>query len=183
MGWIVSKDLKLRFWASDLESTGLLWDLVQQGKDAKLHNFCSIEISDQHFKDIKLVHPHTKKKLKELQAFIDDPCNVFIIHNAYTYDLHALEHFGIDTTNMKVIDTLPLSWYLANQRERHGLAWWGEEFGIPKPAVDDWENLTQEEYDHRVVEDCKIQRALWMKFCKEFGDMYGCKTQIGRAHV
>lgn len=168
---------KLRFFASDLESTGLVWDLVNQGDARKLHNFCAIEIKDKSYKDINLIHPHNKKELKKLQDFIDDPENVFIIHNAYTYDLHALEVFGIDTSKMKVIDTLPLSWYLANQRERHGLAWWGEEFGIPKPPVDDWENLTQEEYDHRVVEDCKIQRSLWMKFCTEFGLMYGCKTQ------
>lgn len=170
-------ELKLKFWASDLESTGLIWDLVQQGKDAKLHNFCAIEIKDKAFKDIKLFHPHTKKTFKEVQSFIDDPENVFIIHNAYTYDIHALEHFGFDVSKMQVIDTLPLSWYLANQRLQHGLAWWGEEFGIPKPVIDNWENLTQEEYDHRVIEDCKIQRCLWMKFCTEFGKMYKCKTQ------
>ena len=170
-------DLKLRFFASDLEATGLVWDLVQQGKDAKMHNFCSIEIKDKKFEDIQLIYPHSKKGLKELQAWIDNPENVFIIHNAYTYDLHALEHFGLNTDKMQIIDTLPLSWYLANQRERHGLAWWGEDFGIPKPVIDNWENLTQEEYDHRVIEDCKIQRSLWMKFCTEFGLMYGCKTQ------
>lgn len=170
-------DLKLRFWASDLEATGLVWDLVQQGDEAKMHNFCSIEIKDKKFEDIQMIYPHGRKGLKELQDWIDDPENVFIIHNAYTYDLHALEHFGLNIDKMQVIDTLPLSWYLANQRERHGLAWWGEDFGIPKPVVDDWENLTQEEYDHRVIEDCKIQRSLWMKFCTEFGLMYNCKTQ------
>lgn len=173
----MTEEIKLRFWASDLESTGLVWDLVQQGDDAKLHNFCSIEIKDKKFENIQLIHPHSNKTRKELQAWLDDPENVFIIHNAYTYDLHALEFFGFDTSKMKVIDTLPLSWYLANQRERHGLAWWGEDFNIPKPAVDDWENLTQEEYDHRVIEDCKIQRSLWMKFCTEFGAMYNCKSQ------
>lgn len=171
------EQIKYRFWASDLESTGLLWDLVQQGDDAKLHNFCAIEICDSKYKNIQMFHPHTKRTRKELQEFLDAPENIFIIHNAYTYDLDALEHFGFDTSNMKVIDTLPLSWYLDNQRELHGLAWWGEEFGIPKPKVDDWQGLTQEEYDHRVTEDCKIQRKLWMKFCKEFCKMYKLQTQ------
>lgn len=170
-------DIKYKFLASDLEASGLLWDMVLQGDDAKFHNFCSIEIKDKDFKEISMFHPHKLKDLKALQKWIDDPENVFIIHNAYTFDIHALEHFGIKTDKMQIIDTLPLSWYLANQRERHGLAWWGEEFGIPKPVIDDWEGLTQEEYDHRVIEDCKIQRSLWMKFCTEFGLMYGCKTQ------
>ena len=77
-------DLKLRFWASDLEATGLVWDLVQQGDEAKMHNFCSIEIKDKKFEDIQMIYPHGRKGLKELQDWIDDPENVFIIHNAYT---------------------------------------------------------------------------------------------------
>lgn len=173
----MSEELKLRFFASDLEATGLLWDMVKQGDEKQMHNFCSIEIKDKKFEDIRLHYPRDEKSFGELKEWLENPENVFIIHNAYTYDLHALELFGIDTSKIKVIDTLPLSWYLANQRERHGLAWWGEEFGVPKPPIDDWENLTQEEYDNRVIEDCKIQRLLWMKFCKEFGLMYGCKNQ------
>lgn len=173
----MSSQPKLRFFASDVEASGLLWDMVKQGDKKRMHNFCSIEIRDSNFKDVFLNHPHSSKSKKELQEWISSPENVFIIHNAYTYDLDALEMFGFDTSKMKVIDTLPLSWYLHNQRQQHGLAWWGEEFGVPKPPIEDWENLTQEEYDHRVLEDCKIQRLLWMKFCKEFGKMYGCKTQ------
>lgn len=173
----MSKDLKLRFFASDLEATGLIWQMVQQGDDKKLHNFCGIEIKDSKFQDVQMHHPHTKKAIQRLQDWIDDPENVFIIHNAYTYDLHALELFGLDVSKMKIIDTLPLSWYLHHDRERHGLEWWGEEFGVPKPKIDNWEDLTQEEYDHRVTEDCKIQRLLWMKLCTEFGEMYGVKTQ------
>ncbi|QIW91572.1 DNA polymerase [Acinetobacter phage vB_AbaM_D22] len=173
----MTEERKYRFFAADLEATGLLWDMVKQGDEKKLHNFCAIEIKDHKFQDITLIHPHNKKGLKELQEFIEHPDHIFLIHNAYTYDIHALELFGIDTSKMKVIDTLPLSWYLHHDRDRHGLEWWGEEFGVPKPKIDNWEDLTQEEYDHRVIEDCKIQRLLWMKLCTEFGEMYKVKTQ------
>lgn len=168
---------KLRFWASDIESSGLLFDLDKQGDEKRLHNFCAIEIKDVKYKDVKLFHPHTEKTRKELQEFISAPENIFIMHNGFSYDLLALEKFGFDVSKMKLIDTLPLSFYLHKDRDRHGLEKWGEEFGVPKPVIDDWENLTQEEYDNRVIEDCKIQQKLWMKLCTEFGEIYGCKTQ------
>lgn len=170
-------EIKYRFWASDLESTGLLEDLRIQGATARLHNFCAIEIKDKDFEDIQLFHPNKRKSREELQEFISAPENIFIMHNGLTYDMLALQFFGLDTSKMKIVDTLPMSFYLANSRERHGLEYWGEEFGVPKPKIDDWESLTQEDYDHRVIEDCKIQRLLWMKFCREFGEMYGCRTQ------
>lgn len=168
---------KLRFWASDIESSGLLFDLDKQGDEKRLHNFCAIEIKDVKYRDVKLFHPHTEKTRKELQDFISAPENIFIMHNGFCYDLLALEKFGFDVSKMKLADTLPLSFYLHKDRDRHGLEKWGEEFGVPKPAIDDWENLTQEEYDNRVIEDCKIQQKLWMKLCTEFGEIYGCKTQ------
>lgn len=168
----------LRFFASDLEASGLIHHMVEQGENKKMHNFCKIEIKDKNYENIEVMHPHTPEKLTELAKSINDANSVFIIHNAYTFDIHALNLFGVNTDNMKVIDTLPLSWYLHQERERHGLEWWGEDFGVPKPKVDDWENLSQEEYDNRVVEDCKIQRLLWMKLCNEFAEIYGCSTQV-----
>jgi hypothetical protein len=59
---------------------------------------------------------------------------------------------------------------------RHGLAEYGEEFGVPKPVIEDWENQTQEEYNNRVIEDCKIQRKLWLRQVSRLQELYG-KTE------
>lgn len=76
-------------------------------------------------------------------------------HNIVGFDLPALKMFNI-TTEADIIDTLPLSWYLEPKRIRHGLGDWGVTVGVPKPVVDDWDNLTYEDYEHRCEEDVKI---------------------------
>lgn len=62
----------------------------------------------------------------------------------------------------------------------HGLADWGEEFGIPKPKVDDWDNLTVEEYVHRCEEDVKINTKLWEKQWKHLKLLYGSEEEAWR---
>lgn len=76
-------------------------------------------------------------------------------HNVIAFDLEALAMFDI-YTDADIIDTLPLSWYLEPKRIRHGLGEWGVTVGVPKPVVDDWDNLTYEDYKHRCEEDVKI---------------------------
>ena len=39
----------------------------------------------------------------------------------------------------------------------------GEDFNVPKPKISDWLNLTKEEYQHRCVEDVKINWNLCLK--------------------
>jgi len=84
-----------------------------------------------------------------------DRATVLVGHNIVAYDVPALAMFGL-TTKADLIDTLPLSWYLEPKRVRHGLDQWGESLGIKKPKIDDWDNLSVEEYTHRCEEDVKI---------------------------
>jgi hypothetical protein len=56
---------------------------------------------------------------------------------------------------------------------RHGLEEYGEEFGVPKPVITDWESQTQEDYNHRVMEDCKIQKKLWERQKSKLNVLYG----------
>ncbi len=70
------------------------------------------------------------------------------------------------------IDTLALSWYLFPERQKHGLADWGVDLGIPKPKVDDWQNLSYEEYKHRCEEDTKINWKLWKKLERRLEEIY-----------
>ncbi|AMO43517.1 putative DNA polymerase [Pseudomonas phage O4] len=93
-------------------------------------------------------------------------------HNIYRYDIPNIERLLGIKVKCKLVDTLPLSWYLEPTRKRHGLAEWGEEFGVPKPKVDDWENLAAEEYIHRCEEDVKINSKLWDRQWKQLFKLY-----------
>jgi hypothetical protein len=88
-------------------------------------------------------------------------------HNIIRYDIPVLERLLNITIKATLVDTLALSWYLYPTRSRHGLAVWGEDFGVAKPKVDDWDNLPVEEYIHRCKEDVRINTKLW-ELQKEF---------------
>ena len=124
----------------DLESDGLLDKLT------KIHVFSwSVVGSDV---------VHSTSDLSTIQEVMHKATTV-VGHNIVAFDLPALKMFDI-TTDADIIDTLPLSWYLEPKRIRHGLGDWGVTVGVPKPVVDDWDNLTYEDYKHRCEEDVKI---------------------------
>ena len=97
-----------------------------------------------------------------IRSLFAEPDTIFVCHNAVTFDSVALKRlFDIDLPYWKIADSLALSWYLDPNRPKHGLASWGEQFGIPKPEIDDWQNLSFEEYVNRCVEDVRINLMLW----------------------
>ena len=97
---------------------------------------------------------------------------VLVGHNIYRFDIPVFEKLlGIEITNDR-IDTLALSWYLYPDLTKHGLEEWGEYFGIPKPKITDWENLSTEEYVHRCEEDVKNNCKLIDKQLKDLNTLY-----------
>jgi DNA polymerase I-like protein with 3'-5' exonuclease and polymerase domains len=82
-------------------------------------------------------------------------------HNIIKYDIPVLEKLLDIKIEATCIDTLALSWYLQPYRLKHGLEGYGVEFGLPKPVVTDWKNLTIQEYIHRCQEDVKINTILF----------------------
>lgn len=106
--------------------------------------------------------------------------DTLIGHNIIRYDVPVVRRLlGVDV-NARLVDTLALSWYLEPDRVRHGLAYYGEEFGVPKPEIDDWEGLSTEEYIHRCEEDVKINTLLWEKQWKQLMRMYGSEEEAWR---
>ena len=140
-------------YASDIETTGLLEQMRKQAVP-RLHNIGYIDVLTRE----ETVIEWTDRK--SIQAFLDTGPTL-IMHNGATFDFEALRFLGYDVSKCTLIDTLFISWYLQPRRVKHGLEGYGEEFGVPKPVIEDWENQTQEEYNHRVMEDCKIQLKLW----------------------
>lgn len=99
--------------------------------------------------------------------------STIIGHNIISFDLPVLKFFEIHhSKNVKIVDTLPLSWYLFPNRIRHGLESWGATLGTKKPEIKDWDNLTYEEYKHRCEEDVKINERLWFTLRRKLDRLY-----------
>lgn len=151
--------------AADIETTGLL-DMMLEQENPKLHNLGLISINES----VAKLYEGSQKK--DIQTFLDS-APTLIMHNGKLFDKEALEMLGYNTSKIKIIDTLILSWYLEPTRIKHGLEEYGVEFGVPKPKIDDWESQTQEDYNHRVMEDCKIQKKLWERQKAKLNVLYG----------
>lgn len=98
-----------------------------------------------------------------------------VCHNAITFDIPVLEKvLGMDLTELMVIDTLTLSWYLNINHKRHSLEVLAQEYDVPeKFFVDekDWSNLTKEQAVKRVTSDVAINSAVYDDFVSRLEDM------------
>ena len=102
-----------------------------------------------------------------------------VFHNGIGYDIPLVEKLlGYDLSELMVIDTLYLSWYLNFKRMKHGLDSFFEDYGIAKPKIDDWENLSREEYVNRCREDVKINKALWEDLKDRLVDIYSTSNPL-----
>ena len=101
-------------------------------------------------------------------------------HNIVRYDAPLLEKILGIKIKARLFDTLPMSWVLNYDRPKHGLESFGEDYGVPKPQIDDWENLTREEYAHRCTEDVKINWLLWQDLLKRFMFIYEDKLELDK---
>lgn len=110
--------------------------------------------------------------LSDIRGFLLN-ADVLIGHNIIRYDIPLLERFFQWSCHCTLVDTLSLSWYLYPERVIHGLDAWGSDLGISKPSIDDWSNLSIEEYIHRCEEDVKINTKLWLKMKKYLTRIYG----------
>lgn len=79
-----------------------------------------------------------------------------------------------------IVDTLALSWYLFPDRPRHNLESWGETFGVKKPEITDWTDLSYEQYRHRCEEDVRITGLLWKKELNYLRRLYKSEEEIMR---
>ena len=93
-------------------------------------------------------------------------------HNIIRFDIPAVEKLLGIKVKARLIDTLALSWYINHTRMKHGLEGYGEEYGVPKPVIKDWNTLTPQEYAHRCDEDVKINNRLWRDLSLKLGKLY-----------
>lgn len=115
-----------------------------------------------------------------IAKFVSRPDDVIVAHNCFRYDIPTIERIIGCKVRAKVVDTLILSWYLYPDRPRHGLADWGEYFGVPKPPVEDWEGQPLHVYIHRCEEDVKINSLLWDMIWEHLLELYGSEEEAWR---
>lgn len=114
---------------------------------------------------------------KKMIDFLLQPDTVFVAHNGIGFDLVVfwrilgLTEDQLDYT--KFWDSLWMSRLLFPDRPKHGLEALGVEHGVKKPKVDDWENLSYEDYKHRCEEDVKINWLEFIKQKKRLDEIYG----------
>lgn len=114
---------------------------------------------------------------EDIQKVFSNPDSIIVMHNGRRFDVPAIKKlFPQIEIKATVIDSLALSWWLLPNRSKEGkkfgLEAFGVDYGVPKPKVEDWENLTYEEYAHRATEDVKINIRLWEELKAKLELMY-----------
>ena len=108
---------------------------------------------------------------EEMRTFFLN-ADTIIGHNIVRYDVPVVERILDIKIDARVIDTLPLAWYINHAQKSHGLAQYGIMYGVPKPKIDYWEGLSPEEYQYRCEEDVKINTRLWRDLSLKLNKLY-----------
>lgn len=147
----------------DIEADGLL-------EEATMFHVLTFHMADGKSGSIRGTDHDRFRNL--LKYHMDN--NIPVIgHYMILFDVPLCEKLlNIDLSELMVIDTVALSWYLNTKREMHGLDSFHEDYGIAKPKIENWTDLTYEEYKFRCEEDVKINVALWKDFMLRLEEMY-----------
>ena len=128
----------------DIETDGLLDEMT------KIH----VMSWSNDMGEVKHTHDYDEMRYVLLNT------GTLVGHNIIRFDIPAVEKLLGIKVNARLIDTLALSWYINHTRMKHGLEGYGEEYGVPKPVIKDWNTLTPQEYAHRCDEDVRINVRL-----------------------
>ncbi len=137
----------------DIEADGLLDEVT------KIHCLSIIDIDTG-----KLEHYPPKEVKRGLLRLYN--AEEIYCHNQINFDVRLIKKFYPKWRYKRAYDTLLLSQLMYPDIGKHGLAAWGERFGIPKPEIEDW-SIYDEAMRHRVNEDVKINYMLYKRMKKE----------------
>ena len=115
-----------------------------------------------------VIHTHDYDEMREF--FLTR--KTLVGHNIVRFDIPAVEKLLGIKVEARLIDTLALSWYIHHDRLKHGLEGYGDEYGVPKPVIKDWNSLSPEEYAHRCNEDVKINNRLYLLLNMKLNKLY-----------
>lgn len=161
----------MRYTVFDIECDGLLNEVT------KIHCLSYTIFTDK----LEFIEQGSITDYNQIKSFFLSN-RILVGHNIIRYDIPVVEKLlGIKNTN-EIIDTLGLSWYLFPtemknkvmiKKKKHGLEIWGEHYGVPKPVINDWENLDTKDYIHRCEVDVQINSLLFRDEMQVLRDLYG----------
>lgn len=149
------------------EKRKLLFDIEA---DALLDNVTKIHCLA--WCDTKTGLVNSTSYIDQIKDFFLQEDVIFVGHNIQLYDIPAVEKvLGIKVKADK-IDTLALSWILYPNREKHSLESYEDEAGVKKVKIDDWNNLSIQDYISRCENDVKINYHVWKNQGKYLNNLY-----------
>jgi DNA polymerase I-like protein with 3'-5' exonuclease and polymerase domains len=155
----------------DIETDNLLEDLTQ------------LHVMSVGYKDAEgNLKIKSTNRQEDIFKLFENPSNTLAGHNIICYDIPALQKlYPTLKVQAKLIDTLPLSWYLHNERLKHSLESWGDTFSTEetkKVKIDDWKNLSYEEYTIRCERDVQINSRVLDEFLNLLRMLYNSDEEI-----
>ena len=136
--------------------------------DGLLDQMTKIHVLSYSEDNKTVIHTHDYDEMREF--FLTR--KTLVGHNIVRFDIPAVEKLLGIKVEARLIDTLALSWYIHHDRLKHGLEGYGEEYGVPKPVIKDWDSLSPEEYAHRCNEDVKINNRLYLLLNMKLNKLY-----------
>lgn len=155
----------MKYTIFDIEADGLLETIT------RIHCL-SYQIYDSETK--KITDRGTITDYNQISYFIQNQ-EILVGHNIIVYDIPAIKkilRIPDEQINARLIDTLGISWYLYPVRVKHGLEVWGDELGVSKPVIKDWNNQNIEDYIHRCESDVEINIRLWIRQLTDLLELY-----------
>jgi len=139
----------------DSDGSPLIFDLEADNLKETVTRIWCITINDVHYGP------------EEIETAVNRLHNQWVVgHNCINYDFEVIRKFYPWFKPAKVDDTFILSSLFEPDRDGHGLADWGRQFGVPKPVHEDWTQYSNE-MRHRNIEDVKITKLCYEHLLKE----------------
>lgn len=115
---------------------------------------------------------------EDIRGFFTQEDIYYVAHNCRSWDFPNLVRVVDVVEPPLVIDSLFLSYYINHKRKRHGLEWYGVDYGVPKPVIKDWHTQTQAEYEHRCEQDVEINYKAFVDMLDKLRRIYGDEERI-----
>lgn len=164
----------------DIETDGFLEEVTKfHVVGLKLHGTDRVTYlkGDDHKRIKSMLDYHIKKNIP------------IVGHNFITYDVPVLEKLlGVDLSELIVIDTLQLSWYLNTNHKRHSIEALSKDYKTDlekyQVAEGEWLNLSWSDAVLRVTGDVLLNEIIWEDFKSRLEDMYSlAKESIDNGEV
>lgn len=166
-----------------------VFDTETDGLVDTLTKFHIIGIQLHGREEITLIRGDDHERINKMLDYHIENKIPIASHNGVMFDRPAMEKvLGRDLSDLMIIDTLALSWYLNVHHKSHSIETLSKDYpeAAEKFQIDEggWENLSWEDAVNRVTADVEIGAIVWKDFKQRLIDMYTLsKEQIDAGNV